>query len=293
MVFQKKSVSRNSLRPRRGGPAESHREYYVGKGSSGARLHWLPRFSRRVWLLERVGSLRATGRDCVRVLHPVLMVFNLGEQWRRATGRRDLLVWSGGFMCPDFRCGLLSPVSRLSRRVHSPSPPWVVGGVDGWSCADTRAIAASPESRCSFSGRRPAHCIVKPSPPILGRGAGEKCLLLGVVKLRRDGPHRVCQRVAFNQSFWEVGAFATRAWWWAEGLHSGWNARKMWWGDRGAEARHGRRSRFARHGVSKTNVKAIRPLPHGRGCGVVLSIITQPYFPAPFRGKRGGEEGRG
>ena len=31
----KKSVSGNSLRPRRGGPAESHREYYVGEGFLG------------------------------------------------------------------------------------------------------------------------------------------------------------------------------------------------------------------------------------------------------------------
>lgn len=36
MVFQKKSVSRKSLRPRRGGPAESHREYYVGEGFLGS-----------------------------------------------------------------------------------------------------------------------------------------------------------------------------------------------------------------------------------------------------------------
>ena len=36
VVFQKKSVSRNSLRPRRGGPAESHREYYVGEGFLGS-----------------------------------------------------------------------------------------------------------------------------------------------------------------------------------------------------------------------------------------------------------------
>ena len=35
MVFQNKSVSGNSLRPRRGGPAESHREYYVGEGFLG------------------------------------------------------------------------------------------------------------------------------------------------------------------------------------------------------------------------------------------------------------------
>jgi hypothetical protein len=32
VVFQKICVSRKSLRPRRGGPAESHREYYVGGG---------------------------------------------------------------------------------------------------------------------------------------------------------------------------------------------------------------------------------------------------------------------
>ena len=31
----KKSVSRNSLRPPGGGPAESHREYYVGEGFLG------------------------------------------------------------------------------------------------------------------------------------------------------------------------------------------------------------------------------------------------------------------
>ena len=37
VVFQKKSVSRMSLRPGRGGPAESHREYYEGGG-----LHWSP-----------------------------------------------------------------------------------------------------------------------------------------------------------------------------------------------------------------------------------------------------------
>jgi hypothetical protein len=38
VVFQNKSVSRMSLRPGRGGPAESHREYYEGGG-----LHWSPR----------------------------------------------------------------------------------------------------------------------------------------------------------------------------------------------------------------------------------------------------------
>jgi len=57
VVFQNKSVSRMSLRPGRGGPAESHREYYEGGG-----LLWSPprdcsqRIDGKAWELDSSGA---------------------------------------------------------------------------------------------------------------------------------------------------------------------------------------------------------------------------------------------
>src|SRR5207237_9841837 len=67
-----KSVSRNFLIPRRGGPAESHREYYVGEGSSGARRDTtLGTELRKSRFSPRGGSLGSVPREPLPRIGPI------------------------------------------------------------------------------------------------------------------------------------------------------------------------------------------------------------------------------
>ena len=71
VVFQKKSVSWKSLIPRRGGPAESHREYYVGEGFLGSPPAQEAEFSRGARpheLIGAYGSRRCHSRPVCPVL---------------------------------------------------------------------------------------------------------------------------------------------------------------------------------------------------------------------------------
>jgi hypothetical protein len=61
----KKSVSGNSLRPRRGGPAESHREYYVGEGFLGKTPPPRPRKLTTQEGCDRTSCSVPTGADGV------------------------------------------------------------------------------------------------------------------------------------------------------------------------------------------------------------------------------------
>jgi hypothetical protein len=87
----KKSVSGNSLRPRRGGPAESHREYYVGEGFLGKTPP--PRTE-----VEPTNGAAARAAQSLRGLtvSPAAGLPSTGpkrtsESRRRASGRRDPL----------------------------------------------------------------------------------------------------------------------------------------------------------------------------------------------------------
>jgi hypothetical protein len=93
----KKSVSGKSLRPRRGGPAESHREYYVGEWFSGE----LPRgvATMKADDTGRVRPQRAAHSPRGLTVSPRLVCLVLmsstslsSESRRRAPGRRDPLL---------------------------------------------------------------------------------------------------------------------------------------------------------------------------------------------------------
>jgi hypothetical protein len=94
----KKSVSGNSLRPRRGGPAESHREYYVGEWFLGRTP---PRSVATMKADDtgRVRPQRAAQSPRGLTVSPRLVCLVLmsstspsSESRRRAPGRRDPLM---------------------------------------------------------------------------------------------------------------------------------------------------------------------------------------------------------
>ena len=64
VVFQNKSVSRKSLRPGRGGPAESHRGYYEGGG-----LLWSPPRDCSQGSMGKLGSLTCPALTSVGVFY--------------------------------------------------------------------------------------------------------------------------------------------------------------------------------------------------------------------------------
>lgn len=64
----------------------------------------------------------------------------------------------------------------------------MVGDADGWSCADTRVIAASPLELVMDCGRRrPLYCLDPTNCPP-GAGVGFREVFAVGVKLRQVGP---------------------------------------------------------------------------------------------------------
>ena len=87
----KKSVSRNSLRPRRGGGLPNPTESTMwGKGSWGARLRQKREFPRGAWPHELLGAYGS--RRCQLAANASSIAVNFSEPRRRASGRRDLLI---------------------------------------------------------------------------------------------------------------------------------------------------------------------------------------------------------
>ena len=97
MVFQNKCMSWKWLRGTGGGPAKSHREYYVGEGFSGSPLELKPEFSRTAR-----GRAKLLGAYVSRLLlpcgHSLVQYWKLPELRRLGTGSRFAPTWYSGVL---------------------------------------------------------------------------------------------------------------------------------------------------------------------------------------------------